>query len=99
MRLEFSSIQDMNIGVQHIHSHLASLHLKLQSLKKGKESQLEVRAKVWCLKCKGHEHDKDHRHVYQNYLIVGGPIPMKPKIIVGPSIGEASWYAICQVTG
>lgn len=38
MRFEVSPIQDMNIEVQQIHSDLVSLHLELQSLKKGKEA-------------------------------------------------------------
>lgn len=42
--LDASTIQDMNLGVKHIHSQLQSLHLELQSLKKGKEAQLEVHA-------------------------------------------------------
>ena len=60
MKLEASPIQDMNLGLQQIQSQLASLHMELQSLEKGKEVQNEARTEVWCLKCKGHGHDKDH---------------------------------------
>lgn len=71
MRLEASRIQDTNIGVQQIQSHLVSLHMELQSLKKGKEVQPDVCEEYWCLKCKGHGHDKHH------YSVVGlwGPNP------------------------
>lgn len=72
MRLHASSIQDTNLGLHEIHSQLASLHLELQSLKKGKETKIEVCAEVWCFKCKGHGHDKDHYLVYVNYITRGG---------------------------
>ncbi len=91
MRLEASPIQDMNMGVQQIHSQLTSLHLELESQNKGKEVQTEVHTEVWCLKCKGHGHDKDHCPVYQNYIIGGGPVPLKLENIAGLSMGVAPW--------
>lgn len=44
------------MGVQHIQSQLVSLHMELQSLKKGKEAQPEVRVEVWWMKYKGKGH-------------------------------------------
>ena len=98
MKLEVSLIQDMNLGVKHIQSQLASMHMELQSLKKGNEVQNEVRAKVWCLKCKGHGHDKDHFPIHQNYLVEGGPIPLKLENIAGLSTRVVPWCSICQIT-
>ena len=66
-----SPIQDKNIGVQQIHSQLEIMHLELQSLNKGKESQPGFRVEVSFLNCKGHGHDKEHCPIYHNYLIWG----------------------------
>jgi len=71
--------------------------MRLQSLKKGKEAQLEVRTKVLCLKFKAHGHDKDHCPIYKNYLIGGGPVPLKPENTIG--LSAPPWCNICQVTG
>ena len=46
MRLHTSPIQDTNLGVQHIHSQLASIHLELQILKKESETKPEVHVEV-----------------------------------------------------
>jgi len=45
-----------------------------------------VRKEVWCIKCKGKGHDKDHCSVFMNYLIGGGPMPLIPEAQVGPSV-------------
>ena len=74
MRLHSMPIHDVTLGVHQIHSQLQSLYLELQSLKKHKETKLEVHAEVWCLKCKSQRHDKDHCLVFANYIIGGGPI-------------------------
>lgn len=68
-------------------------------MKKGKEAQPEVHAKVWCLKRKGHGYDKGHYPIYQNYLIGGGLVPLKPENNIGLSTGAVPWCAIYQVTG
>jgi len=98
MRLHASPIPDTNLGVRQIHLQLESLHLELQSLKKEKETKPEVCAEIWCLKCKGHGHDKDHFPIYVNYIIGGGPIPLKLEANIGTSMGAALWCIICQVT-
>ena len=98
MRLEASPIKDTNIGVHRIHSQQESFQLELKSLNKGKEAQPEVSAEVWCLKYKGHDHDKDHCLFYHNYPMGVGPVPLKPKNITGMSAEAAPWCAICQVT-
>ena len=99
MWLEASPIQDMNLGVQQIHSKLESLHLELQSLKKGKETQPKVCTKFWCLKCKSHGHDKDHCSVFKNYIIGGRHVPMKLENNVGMYVEATIWCTIHQVTG
>lgn len=73
--------------------------MKLQSLKTGKEAQPEVSTEVWCIRCKDKGHDKDHCHVYQNYLFRGGHVTLKLENIVGPSTGVPLWCAIFQIDG
>ena len=58
-----------------------------------------MRVEVWCLKCKGQGHDKDHCPIYQNYLIGGGLVPLKPENIVGPRVGVPLWCTIFQIAG
>ena len=52
MRLHATPFQDAIMGLQQIHSQLQSLCLELQSLKKDKETKVEVHVKVWCSKSK-----------------------------------------------
>lgn len=99
MRLHATPIQDVTLGVQKIHSQLQSLCLEFHSLKKAKETKLEVHVEVWCIKCKSEGHDKDHCLVFANYISGGGPIPLKLKAPVAPSMGAVLWCAICQVPG
>lgn len=73
--------------------------MELQSLKKGKEVRPKVHTEVWCLKCKGNGRDKVHCPIYQNYLIRGGPVPLKPENTTGPSVGVALWCTIFQIFG
>ena len=73
--------------------------MELQSLKIGKEAQFEVHTGAWCIKCKDKGHDKDHYSIYQNYLIGGGFVPLKPENIAGPSTGVPLWHAICEIVG
>ena len=70
-------IQDPNLGVQQIHAQLKNLCLEMQSLKQDMTACSEVREEVWCVKCKGQGHDKDHFPAFMNYLIGGGPMPLK----------------------
>lgn len=85
--------------MQQLHSQLESLHLELQSLKRGREGKPKVRVEIWCLKCKSHEHDKDHFSVFKNYIIGGGPLPLKPETNIGKSMGSTVWCAIFHGTG
>jgi len=58
-----------------------------------------VREEVWCLKCKIQGHDKDHCPVFTNYVVAGGPIPLRPDAQARPSAEPTLWCAICQVAG
>ena len=78
-------IQDPNLGIQQIHVKLKKLCLEMQSLKQDRTARPEVHDEVWCVKCKGQGHDKDHCLVFANYLTRGGPIPLRPEAQVGPS--------------
>ena len=90
-------MQDPNLGVQQIHVQLKNLCLEMQSLKQDRKTQREVREEVWCVKCKGYGHDKDHCLVFTNYLAEGGPMPLRLKVQVGPSMEPTLWCAICQI--
>jgi len=102
MRLHASPIQDTNLGVQYIHSQLANLHLELQSLKKDKETKLDMCAKFWCLKCKGHGHDKDNFPMFANYITWGANSPEARSPSKAKHGGRAmvchfsSYWAICD---
>lgn len=50
MNLEASLIVDTSIGVQWIQTKLASFHMELQDLNKGKELRSEMWLEVWCIK-------------------------------------------------
>lgn len=97
MRLHEIPIQEMTLGIEQIHSHLQNLCLELQSLKKEKETKPEVHEEVWCLKCKFQRRDKYHCPVFANYIIGGGPIPLKLESPAWSSMGAMLWYDICQV--
>ena len=58
-----------------------------------------MREEVWCIKCKGQGHDKDHYLVFTNYLMGGEPFPLRPEAQVGPSAAQYLWCAICQIGG
>lgn len=87
MRLHETPMQDL--GVQKIHPQLKNLCLEMQSLKQDRIVRTEVREQVWCLKCKGQGHDKDHCSVFENYIAKGGSMPLRPEAQAGPSVGPA----------
>jgi len=78
---------------------LQNLCLEIQSLKQDRALQLEVSEEVWCIKCKGQGHDKDHCPVFVNYLAGGGPMPLRLEAQEGPSATPTLWCAICQIGG
>lgn len=65
---------------------IQNICLEMQSLEQEKVPMLEVREEVWCIKRKVQGHDKDHCLIFQNYLTVGGPIPLRPEAQAGPSV-------------
>jgi len=99
MRLHETPMQDSNLGVQQIHAQLQNLCLEMQSLKQEKIVQPEVREEVWCMKCKGQGHDRDHCLVFAKYIAGGGSMPLRPETQERLSTGPALWCIICQVAG
>ena len=91
MRLHETPIQNPRLGFQQIHVQLQNLCLGMQSLKQDRVPQPEAREEVWCIKCKGQGHDKDHYLVFANYLAGGGPIPLRPEAQAGPSAVPVLW--------
>jgi len=77
MRLHKTSIQDPNLGVQQIHTQFKNLCLEMQSLQQDMTTHPEACEEVWCIKCKGQGHDKDHYPVFANYLVGGGLMPLR----------------------
>jgi len=59
----------------------------------------KVHEEVWCVKCKGQGHDKDHYLGFVNYLMGGGPTSLRLEAQVGPSTMPALWCTICQIRG
>ncbi len=99
MRLHETLIQDPNLGAQWIHVQLKNLCLEMQSLKQDRTARPEVRDEVWCIKCKGQGHDKDHYPVFTNYLVGGGPMPPRPGAQARPSTMPSLCCVICQIGG
>ena len=73
------------LGTQQIKNEFESMHLEIQSLHKDKGK--EVCVEVWCIKRKASGYHKDRCHVFNNYLNVGGPSPLKSPV----------WCTICQI--
>lgn len=94
MNLEALSIQDTNIGVQQIELQLASVHMVLQDLKRGKEIKSEIHSEVLCMKCKDEGHHKDP--VFQDYIGAGDPDPLKQESSDRSSPCTISWCSICK---
>lgn len=99
MRLHETSIQGWGLGVQQIHAQVQNLCSEMQSLKQDRAPRLEAHEEVWCIKCKGKGHDKDHCPVFANYVAEGGPMPLRPEAQVDPSTAPVLWCVICQVGG
>ena len=95
MRLHETPIQDPGLGVQQIHAQLQNLCLEMQCLKQDRAPRPEAHEEVWCMKCKGQGHDKDHCPVFTNYLGGGGPMPFRPEAQAGSSAAPDLWCAIC----
>ena len=76
MRLHETPIQDPGLGVKQIHAEIQNLCLEMQNLKKEKAPRSEAWEEVWCIKCKGQGHDKDHCPVLVNFVVMGGPTPL-----------------------
>ena len=71
----------------------------MQSIKQDRTARPGVREDVWCVKCKGQGHDKDHFLVFTNYLVGGGPMLLRLEAQVGPSVAPALWCVIFQIGG
>jgi len=99
MRLHKTPIQYPSLGMQQIHVKLKNLCLKMQSLKQDRTTHPRVREEVWCIKCKGQGHDKDHCPIFTNYLVGGGPIPLRQEAQAGLSMTPTLWCTIFQVGG
>ena len=99
MRLHETPIQDPGLRVQKIHVKLQNLSLEMKSLKQDRTPRSEAREEVWCSKCKGQGHDKDHCLVFVNYLAGGGPMLSRPEAQAGPSVALALCFVIFQIEG
>lgn len=99
MRLHEMPIQDPGLGVQQIHMQLQTLCLEMKNLKKDREPRPKVCREVWCIKCKGEGHDKDHCPIFMNYSIGGAPMLQRLEASASLSALTTLWCAICQVGG
>ena len=87
MKLEASPIGDGAVGMVQIQSQLANLTIKLQDIKKGKESH----EYLWCTKWRKDRHTKDNCLTFMNYVSSGAPNPLN-----GHGL---PWCHICQSRG
>lgn len=99
MRLHETPIQDPGLGVQQVHKQLQNLCLEMQGLKQDMKPWSEACEEVWCIKCKGQGHDKDHYLVFMNYLAEGGLMSLRLEAQARPSMVPTLWCAICQIGG
>jgi len=99
MRVHETKIQDPSLGVQQIYAQLQILCLEMQSMKQDRTTWPKAREEIWCIKCKGEEHDKDHCPVFANYLVGGGLLPLRQEAQAGPSTVPRLRCVICQIGG
>lgn len=92
MILHETPIHDIAMGIQQIHVELQNLCLELKSLKREKSARPEVHKEVLCLKCKSQGHDKYHCHVFVNYIIGEGPMPLRQEASAGTSTGHNALF-------
>lgn len=72
-------IQDLGLGVQQIQAQVQNLCLEIQKLKQEQSTCSEVWEEVWCIKCRSQGHDKDHCLGSMNFVVTGGPTPLRPE--------------------
>lgn len=80
MRLHETPIQDPMLGVQQIQVKIQNLCLETRRLKQLHALWIEAWEEVWCIKCKGQDHNKDHCPTFMNYVAGGGPISLRLEI-------------------
>lgn len=71
----------------------------MKSLKQDKTTCPKAREEVWCIKCKGQGHDENLCPVFTNYLVGGGPMPLRLEAQERSSAVPTLWYTICQIGG
>ena len=59
----------------------------------------EAREEVWCIKCKGQGHNKDHYQVFTKYWAGEGSMPLRLEAQTGPSAAPTLWCVIYQIRG
>ena len=99
MRLHETPIQDPGLGVQQIQAQMQNLCLEMKKLKQEQAPRPEVQEEVWCIKCRSQGHNKDHRLILANYVVMGGPTPLQPEAHAGPSETLVLWCVICEIGG
>jgi hypothetical protein len=75
MKLESSPMGESRSGMSQILSHLTSISLQVDDMKKDKGKY--KRKYIWCIICKSEVHDKEHCPLFHEYLAFGDPIPLK----------------------
>jgi hypothetical protein len=63
------------LGMSQILSHLTSLSLQVEDMKKEKGN--DKREYIWCIRCRSKGHDKEQCPMFKEYLDSGAPIPLK----------------------
>jgi hypothetical protein len=71
MKLESTPMGESNSGMSHILSHLTSLSLQVEDMKKYKGK--DKRDEIWCIICKLEGHDKENCPLFHEYLASGDP--------------------------
>jgi hypothetical protein len=86
MKLESSHMGESNSGMSQILSHLTSLSLQVEDMKK--EKGKEKREDIWCIRSKLEGHDKEIFPFFNEYLASGALNLLKQVTLL--------WCEVCR---
>jgi hypothetical protein len=68
-------MRESSSGMSQILSHLTSLSLQVEDMKKSKGKY--KREDIWCTRCKSKGHDKEQYPLFYEYMAFGALSPLK----------------------
>jgi hypothetical protein len=86
MKLESTPMGEYSSCMSQILSHLISLSLQVEDMKKDKVK--DKREDIWCIRCKLEGHDKENYPLFHEYLAFGALRPLKQVTL--------PWCEVCR---